>query len=81
MIQFIVATFVLCLGLVWGSGVMEGYGRHGWSIVMVALGAGWMGIIWGTLLRELSRSNEQLRLCESCLEDDVDQKIGGTDGD
>lgn len=61
--QFIVGTFIISLSLVWGGGAAVALHHDGLGFALTALGAGWMGIVWGTLLRQLS-------LCESCLEDD-----------
>jgi hypothetical protein len=67
--QFILGTFIISLSLVWGGGAAVATNHVGWGFALTALGAGWMGIIWGTLLRQLS-------LCEACLGDEKEELNG-----
>ena len=60
--QFLVGTFIISLSLVFGGGAAFATNHPVWGFALVATGAGWLGIIWGTLLRHLMR-------CEACLED------------
>ena len=52
--QFLVGTFIISLSLVFGGGAAVATNHPVWGFALTATGAGWMGIIWGTIIRQLT---------------------------